>query len=161
MKLFQNIRLMAGAAFVIGVSIFAGIQAFSAPVNPPGPPAYGSTPALVSQYPAASTPLTAVGAGTTGAVVGTLAATANVTNYLCTFDVSVIGGTAAVGPIVVAGLIGNSFTYQMSASAAGNTMSRSFNPCIPASAVNTAITVTTTADGSATAVDVNMGGYQQ
>ena len=35
-----------------------------------------------------------------------------------------------------------------------------FNPCIPASAANTAITVTTTANGTATAVDVNSWGYQ-
>lgn len=38
---------------------------------------------------------------------------------------------------------------------------QNFSPCIPASAQNEAITVTTTADGTATAVNVNSWGYQQ
>jgi hypothetical protein len=106
------------------------------------------------------TPITGNAAGTTGAVVGTLAAATGKTSYLCGFDVSAIGGTAAVGPIVIAGLIGSSMTFQMSSSASGSTLSREFIPCIPASAPNTAITVTTTADGTATAVNVNSHGYQ-
>lgn len=114
-----------------------------------------------AQYPTNATPITGIGTGTTGAVVGTLAAAAGVTTYICGFDVSAIGGTAAVGPVVVSGLIGGSFTYQLSSSATGNTLSRTFTPCIPASAANTAIAVTTTADGTATAVDVNASGYRQ
>lgn len=102
-----------------------------------------------------------VGTGTTGAVTGTLAAAAGRTTFICGFDVSVIGGTAAVGPITITGLIGGTFTYQFSSLAAGNTLSRTFTPCIPASAVNTAIVTTTTADGTASAVDVNSWGYQQ
>jgi hypothetical protein len=39
---------------------------------------------------------------------------------------------------------------------------QNFAPCIPANAQNTTITtVTTTADGMATAVNVNSCGYQQ
>jgi hypothetical protein len=102
-----------------------------------------------------------VGTGTTGAVVGTLAAAAAKTTYICGFDVSAIGGTAAVGPIVVAGLKGGSFTYYLASTAAGNLLGRTFTPCLPASAVNTAITVTTTADGTASNVGVNSYGYQQ
>jgi hypothetical protein len=100
-------------------------------------------------------------AGTVGAVVGTLAAAAGKTTYICGFNVQAIGGTAAVGPITVAGLIGSSQVYQGSSSAAGGTVaSVAFTPCIPASAVNTAITITTTADGTATAVNVNSWGFQ-
>jgi hypothetical protein len=51
--------------------------------------------------------------------------------------------------------------YQKAAVAAGNTAGQTFTPCIPARAANTAITVTTTADASATAGDVNSWGYQQ
>lgn len=102
-----------------------------------------------------------VGTGTTGAVVATLAATSGKTNYLCGFDVSAIGGTATVGPITVAGLLGGSFTYHLASTASGNTLGRSFNQCIPASAANTAITVTTTANGSASGVAVNAYGYTQ
>lgn len=102
------------------------------------------------------------GTGTTGAVVGTLAAdTTGKTTYLCDFDVSAIGGTAAVGPITVAGLSGGSKVYQLSSTAAGATLSKSFSPCLPANAANTAITITTTADGTATGVDVNSSGYQR
>jgi hypothetical protein len=36
-----------------------------------------------------------------------------------------------------------------------------FTPCIPASAVNTNITIITTADGTASNVDVNSWGYNK
>lgn len=111
-------------------------------------------------YPTGAIPITGIGAGTTGAVVGTLAASPGRLTYICGFDVSAIGGTAAVGPVVIAGLNGGSFTYQISATAAGLTLSRTFSPCIPTGTMNTAITVTTTADGTATAVDVNAWGFQ-
>lgn len=118
-------------------------------------------PVAPSPYPSFSTPVTAVATGTTGAVVGTMAAIAGKTNYLCGFDVSAIGGTAAVGPITVTGLITGSFTYELASTATGVTLSRVYSPCIPASAANTAVTVTTTADGSASAVAVNMNGFAQ
>lgn len=109
----------------------------------------------------AATPITGNAAGTTGAVVGTLAGASGKTTYICGFDVSAVGGTATVGPVTVAGLVGSSMVYQLFSSASGVTLSRSFTPCIPASAANTAITVTTSADGTATAVNVNSWGYQQ
>jgi hypothetical protein len=115
---------------------------------------------LVSQYPAGATPITGNATGTTGAVVGTLAGASSVTTFICGFDVSAIGGTAAIGPITVAGLVGSSMVFQLASAASGVTLSRSFSPCVPASAVNTAITITTTADGTATAVDVNSWGYR-
>src|SRR5215469_5225342 len=106
--------------------------------------------------------ITGNAAGSTAAVVGTLAARAGVTTYICGFNVSAIGGTATVGPITVAGLVGNSQVYQVPVNSAAGAIvvSQTFNPCIPASAANTAITVTTTADGTATAVNVNSWGYQ-
>lgn len=105
--------------------------------------------------------ITGNGAGTTGAVVGTLAAVVGKTTYICGFSVDAIGGTAAVGPITVAGLIGSSMVFQLTSSATGVSRSVPFTPCIPASAANTAIMVTTTADGSASAVNINSWGYQQ
>jgi len=125
-------------------------------------PVNATNPLPVSiQYSAGSTALTGNATGTTGAVVGTLTAAATKTAYICGFTVSAIGGTAAVGPITVAGLIGSSMVFQISSSAAGVNFSQTFSPCIPASAVNTNITITTTADGTATAVDVNSWGYRQ
>ena len=72
-----------------------------------------------SGYPQASTPITGNAAGTTGAVVGTLAATAGKTTYICGFNVSAVGGTAAVGPITIAGLKGSSMVYQLTSSTTG------------------------------------------
>jgi hypothetical protein len=105
--------------------------------------------------------ITGNGAGTTGAVVATLAASPTKLTYICDFDVSAIGGTASVGPITVAGLAGGSKVYQLSSSATGTYLSKNFTPCLPSSAVNTAITITTTAAAGATAVDVNSSGFQQ
>lgn len=108
--------------------------------------------------------ITGNAAGTTSAVVGTLAAASGKTTFICGFNVQSIGGTATVGPITIAGLIGSSQVYQTDVNSAtvGKTVAaEKFSPCIPASAVNTAITITTTANGSASAVDVNSWGYQQ
>ncbi len=108
-----------------------------------------------------SVAITAAGAGTTGAVTATLAGTAGKTTFVCGFDASAIGGTAAIGPITLTPLVGAvTFTYQASSSAAGFTLQKTFTPCIPASAAATGITMTTTADGTASAVNVNMWGYQ-
>lgn len=129
------------------------------PVNTANP-----LPVIVTPFSAATVAVTANAAGSTAAVVGTMAATAAKTNYLCGFNVQAIGGTATVGPITVAGLIGSSQVYQTdvnSATVGKQVASATFSPCIPASAVNTAITITTTADGTATAVDVNSWGYRQ
>jgi len=115
-------------------------------------------------YPAGATPITGNATGTTGAVVGTLAAAAGKFTYVCGFHVDAIGGTATVGPVTLAGIVGSSMVFQGSSTAAGNgaVPEQLFAPlCIPSSAVNTAITLTTTADGTATAVDVNMWGFQQ
>lgn len=121
--------------------------------------------AKFSQYPINATttspdPLTGNAAGTTGAVVGTLAAAASKTTHICGFAVSATGGVATVGPITVAGLIGSSMVFQLFSTVTGANLVIPFNPCIPASAANTAITITTTADGTATAVNVNSWGYR-
>ena len=126
----------------------------------PATPAAGT---LGAGYPSGSTPITGNATGSTAAVTGTLAASATKFTYICGFNVSAIGGTATVGPVTVAGLIGSSQVYQLpvNATAGQVLLTQNFNPCIPSSAINTAITVTTTADATASAVDVNSWGYQQ
>lgn len=116
-----------------------------------------STSVQTSPVPTTSSIIAGNATGTTGAVVGTLAAAANKTTSLCEFDVSA-AGTGLIGPITIAGLLGGSRVYQITAPAI---ISKSFSPCLPASAANTAITITTTADATATAVDVNSSGTQQ
>lgn len=105
--------------------------------------------------------ITGAGTGSTGAVVATLAASTTKTTYICGFTVSAIGGTATVGPITVAGTTGSSLVWYVASTVAGSNLNVNFNACIPGSAVNTAITVTTTADGTATAVTVNAWGFQR
>jgi hypothetical protein len=110
------------------------------------------------------TQITGNAAGSTAAVVGTLAAATGKLTYICGFNVSAIGGTASVCPVTVAGTTGSSQVYQCAANTAAGAVivpTNVFTPCIPSSAVNTAITITTTADATATAVDVNSWGYQQ
>jgi len=114
-----------------------------------------------NQYAAGAIPITGNATGTTGAVVGTLAALTGKLTWICGFNVSGIGGTAAIGPITIAGIKTSSMVYQLASTASGAFLTQTFTPCIPASAVNTAITITTTADGTATAVSVNSWGFQQ
>lgn len=121
-------------------------------------PAFAQTPA--------NPPVVAVAAGTTGAVVATMAANANWKNWICGFDVSGTGASAAaMSPITVAGTQGGSLVYQGvnggTAAAPVAPFIVRFNPCVPASAVNTAITVTTTAAalGAGAAVDVQAYGF--
>ena len=108
------------------------------------------------------TNITGNASGTVGAVVGTLASAVGKTTFICGFTVASIGGAAATGPITIANLTGGNMVYQLTSSATGTTVSQTFAPnCIPANAVATAITITTTANGTASAVNVNSWGYQQ
>lgn len=115
-------------------------------------------------FPSNAVPQANSGAGSTGAVTATLPASATLFTYLCGFNISAVGSAAgAVGPISVAGIKGGPQTYQLAAAAtpAAGYLSQTFSPCLPSSAINTAITVTTTADATGTAVDVNAWGFQQ
>lgn len=109
--------------------------------------------------PAGATIINGNATGSTSAVVGTLAGAAGKTTYICGFNVSAVGGTAAVNP-VIAGL-STSQTYAMASATAPVMVSQSFNPCLPASATNTDITITTSAAAGASAVNVNSWGYRQ
>jgi hypothetical protein len=110
-----------------------------------------------SALPAGATGITGNASGTTGAVVATLPGVAGKTTWICNFNVSA-AGTGSIGPITIAGLAGGSQVYQLTAP---GSVGATFTPCLPASAQNTAITITTTADASATAVNVNSSGFQQ
>jgi hypothetical protein len=58
--------------------------------------------------------------------------------------------------------LANGVTYRYQGiSSGGAPFTQTFNPCIAANAVNTAPTVTTTADGTASAVNVSMTGILQ
>lgn len=148
-----------GASAVMNLSALALGVISPATIKSAGQAPTINDPAMVvtsPPYSAGSTPVTGPGAGTTGAVVGTLAAAAAKTTYLCDVDISAAGTGAYT--VTIAGLLGGSKVYQM---VAPNIFTKPFTPCVPASAVNTAITVTTSANGTATAVNVNSSGFQQ
>ncbi len=128
-------------------------------------PAAGSPPTPVnvsSQYPVGAVAILGAANGTTGAVSASLPATANKTNFICGVYFSARATTTTqVGPVTLTGLIGGvTFTFEET-SGALDALPKTFNPCLPANATNTAIVLTTTADASATAVSVNMWGFQQ
>lgn len=126
---------------------------------------------LNAAYPVASdgSDATAVTAGSgnvaNASAVATIPAVAGKTVYITGFDIDSTGATAAavVSP-TMAGVISGTRTYTYAtvagATAANPTMSKRFNPPIPASAVNTAIVVTCPALGAGnTNATVNAYGF--
>lgn len=134
------------------------VQGSAAPSTPAG--ALASVTISDNPYPSTASVITAVGTATTGAATATLAASSTKFTYICSVTVSAIGGTAAIGPVTITNLMGNTFTYQLASSASGNQFSYTFPRCIPTNAINTSIVITTTADGTASAVDINASGFQ-
>lgn len=105
-----------------------------------------------------------VGTGTTAAVTATLAGAVGKTTFICGFTIT-SGATAATnGAATITGLTGAStFTYNQAVGTATAPVKTTdtFNPCLPASATNTAIVVTSAAAGTAGVTDVNAWGFQQ
>jgi len=122
----------------------------------------GSIGALSSQYPSGATPITASATGTTAATTATLAATASVTNYICGFSMRSVATAAAAGNATVTGTISGTlnFTHGTGATPTVIPNDQRFNPCIPASAVNTAIAVVSPAAGTGGVMSVTVWGYR-
>lgn len=164
-------RSLLALAFLLG---FAA-PAFAQTVSCTGPTGQNCVPVVPFQstagtagYPGGSTPVTAEATGTTAAVAASLPAVAGKTNYLC--GVLVSPGSAATAITLqetITGLITGTLTWAVGApvTAVGTTGALSivpFTPCVPASAVNTAITVTSGALGtSGINNDVNAWGFVQ
>lgn len=119
---------------------------------------FAAAPANAQLY-GGVTPVSVSAAGTTAIVTATLPAVPGKTNYICGLQVSAAGGTATVSPITVVGLLGGTMTYQGIIAGGAPFTPPGFSACIAASASNTAITVNTTANGTATAVNVSAWGY--
>jgi hypothetical protein len=97
----------------------------------------------------------------------TLAGTAGKTTFICGFSVSGLGSTAGGQvSVTVATLTGPttltySYVFAAGAAVANTPIQFTYNPCLPASAVNTAITVTVPGQAGNTATQINTWGYQQ
>jgi hypothetical protein len=123
------------------------------------------TPVVVtqsSQYPSGATAITASATGTTAATVATLAGVGGKTTYLCTFTISAIATAALAGNATVTGTITGTLNYEQGAGTATApvTLTVPFNPCVPASAVNTGIAVNSIAAGTGGVTSVSATGYQ-
>jgi hypothetical protein len=122
-----------------------------------------STPtASTSDYPSGATPITASATGTTAATVATLPSVAAKTTYISGFTITSNATAAASGAAIVAGTKSGSLNYfqNTGVATAAQTLSQTFIPAIPASAVNTAITVTSAAAGTGGNTAVMAWGYQ-
>lgn len=120
------------------------------------------SPVLSSAYPPSATPITASTTGTTAATVATLAATSGKTTYISGFTVTATATAAVAGAATVAGTVTGSLNYfqGVGTAAAPQTLTQSFNPAIPASTTNTAITITSAAAGVGGNTAVTAWGYQ-
>jgi hypothetical protein len=117
-------------------------------------------------YPIGATPIAVSTTGTTAATAVTLPAVPGQTTYLCGFS---IRSTATVGSAGTATVTGTSsgtlnYTHWSGPVASGGALvpvEPSFGPdCIPASAINTTITVTSAAPGGGGVVSVTAWGFQ-
>jgi len=99
--------------------------------------------------------------GTTGVVTATLPAQASMTNWLCGFAIRSSATAAVTGDATVTGTVNTlHFTEFVSPVASGiGTVDQRFDPCIPASAFNTAIAVNSIAAGTAGVTSVTAWGY--
>lgn len=113
-------------------------------------------------YPSGATAITSSAIGTTAATVATLAGAASKTTYICGFTITADATAALAGAATVAGTISGSLNYIQSVGAATSAqlLSQTFIPPIPASATNTAITITSAAAGTGGNTAVTAWGYQ-
>lgn len=157
-----------GAAIPAGTNVIGHVIAdtgsttavTSLPAIPVGTNAIGN---LASQYPGGAVPITASATGTTTATTATLAASASIKTYICGFSIRANATGAATNNATVTGTITGTLNYTQwtapLASGLGVT-EQIFTPCIPSSAINTAVAVVSGAPGSGGVVSVTAWGYQ-
>lgn len=119
-------------------------------------------PTSASPFPTGATPITASATGTTLATVATLAAVSGKTTYIAGFTITATATAAVAGAATTAGTVTGSLNYfqGVGVATAPQNLSQNFNPPIPASAANTAITVTSAAAGVGGNTAVTAWGYQ-
>lgn len=170
-------RLIAATALSVIGMLFAGLAAVAqtpatvklcvptsasvcSPVTAtaPLPVTMGGAP-----YPSGAVPYTASATGTTAATAATLSGAASVTTYICGFSIRANATAAATANSTVAGTISGTlnFTQWTAPLASGIGITEMiFSPCVPASAANTSIVVTSAAPGSGGVVSVAVWGYK-
>ena len=97
----------------------------------------------------------------------TIPARAGATSYICGFAVNGLGATSATPVVVTAGTLAGSatlrfpYTYALGATATNTVVIlENFIPCLPASAANSAVTVTVPKATGNTSTNISVWGYQ-
>lgn len=118
---------------------------------------------LTSQYPAGATAVQGSATGTTAATSTTLAATVSVTNYVCGISIRANATAVVTGNATLSdGTKTFNFMQWVAPAASGIGVTEEIFPmCYPASAVNTAWTLTSFAAGTGGNVSVAIWGYQK
>ena len=116
-----------------------------------------------SQLPAGANPITVSATGTTAATAATLAASTTRRTFICGFSARSNATAAVTGNLTIAGVTGTmNFTHWTAPTASGlGVTEATFYPCVPSSAVNTGIVITSPAAGTAGINSVAAWGYQQ
>lgn len=124
--------------------------------------AASAVPVAVNPYPAGATAITASATGTTAATTATLAAAAGKFTYLCGFSIDATATAATTGNATVTGTITGTlnFTQGVAVSPAVGSVFRTFTPCVPSSAANTAIAINAIAAGTGGVTSVTAWGYR-
>lgn len=142
--------------------VFPITSANPLPVTIPG--ISQSTPLAIAAnpYPPGSTPVENSGTGTTGAITVALAAQTSHLEYVCGIYAAATATAGTNGNATVSGPTTTlNFLQGIGLSPLVAVLSQSFSPCIPASAVNTAITLTTAAPGTGGVASAAIWGYYQ
>jgi hypothetical protein len=127
-------------------------------------PALAQTSVLPgNDYPIGSVPITASATGTTAATTATLAASTTAKTWLCGFAIGSTATAAAAGNATVTGTVTGTLNFEMGTGTSPAVVSTivPIRPCIPSSAVNTAIAVVSAAPGTGGVISVTAWGYQQ
>ena len=158
------VLLLPGSAFaqnaqvpVANAVLNGSIQTVYTPLIPNGDGTYSPRTVAAAPYASTQTPVSIGATGANSSTVATLAAQAGKTNYLTGFEVTAGGATAgALINATVTGLSGGTLTYAISIPTGvtlGTSLVVEFTQPIPASAVNTAVSVTVPAAGSGSTVE--------
>ena len=114
-------------------------------------------------YPAGATPVvTSTDTASTVAVAVGLPASLTQRTWVCGFSMSLTATAGATGQATLSGTTGNLF-FQVGTGVSPLTTitSQNFTPCLPSSAINTQIILTSAAPGAGGTVSIAMWGYQQ
>lgn len=117
---------------------------------------------LTTQYPAGATPVTASATGTTVTITASLPAVASNYNFVCGYSIRANAAAATTVADTLSGVISGPMSSELWVAPAASGLGvdeQIFNPCIPGSAVNTAISAISGAPGTSGLVSSKIWGY--